>query len=153
MGETRAGTDKNSAVLSSGRPYRADMSTRDELAAFDEETIADVAKAHGVEPDRLASLVRTHQSNVRDLPGVEDIVYEWRNYFHLDPLVAQTDAAYYLALPDHVWDEFTDDVGIEGDERGALLAVHDRQARADAPEVGIDTARLDGDHALVLTRP
>ncbi|MFC7195270.1 hypothetical protein ACFQL4_12360 [Halosimplex aquaticum] len=65
--------------------------TRDELAAFDEAVLAEAADEHGVSADRLADLVRTHQSNVRDLPGVEDIVYEWRNYFHRDPLVGRTE--------------------------------------------------------------
>ncbi|WP_415381759.1 hypothetical protein [Halosimplex sp. TS25] len=127
--------------------------TRDELAAFDDAVLADAADDNDVSVDRLAALVRTHQSNVRDLPGVEDIVYEWRNYFHQDPLVGRTEGAYYLALPDHVWEEFVEDMGIEGAERAALLAVHDRQARTAEPAAGVDAARLDGDAALVLTRP
>ncbi|MFC7138290.1 hypothetical protein ACFQMA_00385 [Halosimplex aquaticum] len=127
--------------------------TRDELAAFDEAVLAEAADEHGVSADRLADLVRTHQSNVRDLPGVEDIVYEWRNYFHRDPLVGRTEGAYYLALPDHVWEEFAEDMDIEGAERAALLAVHDRQARTADPDAGVDTSRLDADEALVLTRP
>ncbi|WP_436924610.1 hypothetical protein [Halosimplex amylolyticum] len=127
--------------------------TRDELAAFDDAVLAAAADEHGVSTARLTDLVRTHQSNVRDLPGVEDIVYEWRNYFHQDPLVGRSEAAYYLALPAHVWEEFVEDLGIEGPERAALLAVHDRQARAAEPEAGVEEARLDGDAALVLTRP
>ena len=127
--------------------------TRDELAAFEERVIDAVAADHAVEPGRLTELVRTHQANVRDLPGVEDIVYEWRNYFHQDPLVGQTPAVYYLALPDHVWEEFTEDLGVGEAERDALLAVHDRQARAASDEDGVEVARLDADAALVLTRP
>ena len=90
---------------------------------------------------------------MRELPGVEDIVYEWRNYFHRDPLVGRTPAVYYLALPDHVWEEFVDDLGLDAAERDALLAVHDRQARAASDEDGVEVARLDTDAALVLTRP
>lgn len=127
--------------------------TRDELAAFDQSVIDAVADDHGVSAERLTDLVATHQRNVRDLPGVEDIVYEWRNYFHLDPMVARTEAAYYLALPDHVWEEFVEDLALEDGERAALLALHDRQAREDAATAGVDTGRLDGDRALVLTRP
>ncbi|WP_459193941.1 hypothetical protein [Halosimplex sp. J119] len=127
--------------------------TRDELAAFDDDVIGAAADAHDVTAERLAELVRTHQSNVRELPGVEDIVYEWRNYFHQDPLVGRTQDAYYLALPDHVWEEFIADMDIEDPERAALLAAHDRQARAAPSEAGVDTARLDADEALVLTRP
>jgi hypothetical protein len=90
---------------------------------------------------------------VRELLGVEDIVYEWRNYFHQDPLVGRTEGAYYLALPEHVWDEFTDDLGLDEVEGTALLAAHDAQARAAPPEAGVDADRLDDDAALVLTRP
>ena len=127
--------------------------TRDELAAFEERVIDAVAADHAVESARLTELVRTHQANVRDLPGVEDIVYEWRNYFHRDPLVGQTPAVYYLALPDHVWEEFTEDLGLDAAERDALLAVHARQARAASDEDGVEVARLDADAAFVLTRP
>jgi len=127
--------------------------TRDELAAFDQGVIDAVAADHAVEPARLTELVRTHQANVRDLPGVEDIVYEWRNHYHRDPLVGRTPAVYYLALPDHVWDEFVEDLGIDESERDALLAVHDRQARTASDDAGVDVSRLDTDAALVLTRP
>jgi hypothetical protein len=129
------------------------MTEREELAVFDDEVIAAVADDHGLDPDRLRSVAFTHQANVRALPGVEDIVYEWRNYFHQDPLVSRTEAAYYLALPEHVWEEFTDDLELDDRESQALLALHDRQARESADEVGLDTARLDSDAAVVLTRP
>jgi len=128
------------------------MIDSDELSAFADDVIAAVAADHGVDRDRLTDLVRSHQSNVRDLPGVDDLVYEWRNQFHLDPMLARTDDAYYLALPAHVWDEFGDDLGVDDDERAALIAVHDRQARTDAKTAGFDASRLDGDAAVVLTR-
>jgi hypothetical protein len=127
--------------------------TREELAAFETAVIEATAADHGVPAERLAALVEVHQSNVRDLPGVDDIVYEWRNYFHRDPLLARAEDAYYLALPDHVWDEFADDLGLGETERAAVVAVHDRQARADAADAGFDTDRLDTDAAVVLTRP
>ncbi|WP_123534094.1 hypothetical protein [Halosimplex salinum] len=127
--------------------------TRDELAAFDDAVVDTVAADHDLSVERLTDLVRTHQSNVRALPGVEDIVYEWRNYFHQDPLVGRTEAVYYLALPEHVWDEFVEDMGIDETERAALLAVHDRQARAADTDAGVEVARLDADAALVLSRP
>jgi len=127
--------------------------TRDELAAFDEAVVESVAAERDVSTERLTDVVRTHQANVRDLPGVEDIVYEWRNYFHRDPLVGRTDGAYYLALPAHVWEEFTDDLALGDAESAALLAVHDAQARAAPGDAGVETARLDTDAALVLTRP
>jgi len=128
------------------------MTDRDELAAFDRGLIVEVAAEYDLDEDRLAELVSTHQSNVRELPGVDDIVYEWRNHFHLDPMLARTDGAYYLALPDHVWDEFADALDVDDAERTALVAVHDRQARRDAGTAGFDPTRLDGDTAVVLTR-
>jgi hypothetical protein len=129
------------------------MTDRDELDAFDPDLLAAVAEDHGVGVDRLTTLARTHQSNVRDLPGVEDIVYEWRSQFHWDPLLARTTGAYYLALPDHVWDEFADSLGVTDAERDALVALHDRQTRQDAEAVGADAGRLDSYDAVLLTRP
>jgi hypothetical protein len=128
------------------------MSTRDELDAFDADVFAEVADDHASDADRLRDLARTHQSNVRELPGVEDIVYEWRSQFHWDPLLARTTEAYYLAVPDHVWAEFAEDLGVSDAERAALVALHDRQVRRDAPTVGVDTGRLDAAEPLLLTR-
>lgn len=129
------------------------MTERDALGVFDAGLVTEVAGDHDIDSDRLSTLARTHQSNVRDLPGVDDIVYEWRTQFHQDPLLARTSAAYYLALPDHVWDEFAEDIGISEAERTALVDLHGRQTRIDADEVGVDTARLETSEPVVLTRP
>ena len=129
------------------------MTERDALGVFDAGLVTDVAGDHDIDSDRLSTLARTHQSNVRDLPGVDDIVYEWRTQFHQDPLLARTSAAYYLALPDHVWDEFAEDIGVSEAERAALVDLHGRQTRIDADEVGADTARLETSEPVVLTRP
>lgn len=123
--------------------------TRPPLAAFDDDTFDTVAEGTDVSVDALRRLTRRHQEGIRDLPGVDDIVYEWRNHFHLDPLLARTDAAYVLALPDHVWEEFADRLELSTTQLDALLAVHDRQARA----LVATTDRLDDEAALVLTRP
>jgi hypothetical protein len=125
------------------------MVERPPLAAFDDGTFDHVAAETAVSADRLRALVRRHQEGVRDLPGVDDIVYEWRNHFHMDPLLVRTDAVYVLALPGHVWEEFADRLDVSETELDALLSVHDRQARALVDAIG----RLDGDTALVLTRP
>ena len=129
------------------------MTERDALGVFDAGLVTEVAGDHDIDSDRLSTLARTHQSNVRDLPGVDDIVYEWRTQFHQDPLLARTNAAYYLALPDHVWDEFAEDIGASEAERAALVDLHGRQTRIDADEVGADTARLETSEPVVLTRP
>ena len=124
-------------------------SPRDPLAVFGDKHIEAVAGEFDVEPDRLCTLTRRHQESVRDLPGVEDIVYEWRNQFHQDPLVHRDTEAYVLALRDHVWAEFADHLDLRDAHLAALRALHDTQARA----LAVDTARFDEADAVVLTRP
>jgi hypothetical protein len=126
---------------------------RDPLAAFDSEVIAAAAREHGLETGDLADLLARHQEGVRELPGVEDIVYEWRTQFHRDPLAGRTPGAYYLALPAHVWDEFLDALGVEGDRADALRAAHRVQFDRAAEEAGFDPDRAADDAAVVLTRP
>jgi hypothetical protein len=123
--------------------------TRPPLAGFDDGVFDEVAGETDVPATRLRELAARHQEAVRDLPGVDDIVYEWRNHFHRDPLVARTAAAYVLAVESHVWDEFDDGLDASGTELGALKTVHDRQARALAP----DGDRFESADAIVLTRP
>jgi len=125
------------------------MSDRPPLAGFDDETIERVATDHGLDPAALRTLVARHQEGVRDLPGVEDIVYEWRSQFHEDPLVHRTDAVYVLALRSSVWDEFADSLDLDGAADEALRAVHARQARSHVD----GTDRLDAGAPMVLTRP
>jgi hypothetical protein len=122
---------------------------RDPLAAFDDEAIDAVAASADVDEERLRTLARDHQEGVRDLPGVDDIVYEWRNQFHLDPLLHRESDVYVLALRGHVWDEFGERLGLEDTELDALRALHDRQARRLVEDAG----RLADDEAVVLTRP
>lgn len=129
------------------------MTDRDALAVFDSDLFAEVAGEFDLAEDRLHELARTHQENVRDLPGVDNIVYEWRNHFHRDPLLARTDESYYLALPEHVWDEFADSLGATDRELAALIAVHERQARRDSPSLGFEASRLENDEPVVLSRP
>lgn len=126
--------------------------TRDELAAFDDDLLRSVGE---VDPDRLAALAREHQAGVRDLPGVDDIVYEWRRQLPVDPLLFRSPERYVLALPERVWAEFLDELGADDRETEALRALHDQQARrtlltADSPEAA-DT--LERHAAMVLTRP
>jgi hypothetical protein len=122
---------------------------RPPLAAFDDGTVDDIARETGLDAATLRTVASRHQEGIRDLPGVDDIVYEWRNHFHLDPLVHRTEAVYVLALPDHVWEEFADRLECSTAEFDALKTLHDRQARTIAPT----SDRFDTDAALVLTRP
>lgn len=121
--------------------------TRDPLAPFDDASIDAVAAEEDIDRDRLETIARSHQEGVRDLPGVEDIVYEWRTQFHQDPLLARTEAVYVLTLRDHVWTEFSDSLGLTDAEGRALRELHERVA---------DTL-IDGEGAtagaMVLVRP
>jgi len=121
--------------------------TRDELAAFDEDLFADGS----LDRDRLVALARAHQAGVRESPGVDNLVYEWRNGLARDPLVERTRGVYVLALPDRVWAEFVAALDADEAEAAALRALHDRQARR---TVGADRAgALAEATAMVLTRP
>jgi hypothetical protein len=121
--------------------------TRDPLDAFDDTVIEAVARERDLEVTELRDLVRRQQEVVRSLPGVDDIVYEWRKAFATDPLVERRDEGYYLSVPSHVWPEFAPSLSASTTELNALRAVHDRQFRAVLGDVGGD------DDAIVLTRP
>ena len=123
--------------------------TRDELAAFEDDIVASVGAEVG--PERLAALAREHQAGVRDRPGVDNIVYEWRRQLPGDPLLRRTRAVYVLALPEGVWAEFLDELGADGQEAAALRRLHARQA--DRLLDSADTngaANRPGDHAMLV---
>jgi hypothetical protein len=131
-----------------GRGDTGMTDTRPPLAAFADRIFDRVAEETGVPLGRLRTVTRRHQQGVRDLPGVDNIVYEWRTQFRADPLVHRTEEVYVLSVADHVWGEFADTLEASPPEREALETVHDRQARRLVGE----TPPLD-DGALVLTRP
>lgn len=122
---------------------------RDPLAAFDDELVEAVAVEVDCRPEELRGLVRRHQTLVRETPGVDDLLYEWRKYYPYDPLVVRTERAFHVVLRERVWEEFTDRLGLSTVEHHALLAVHDRQARS----VADDESVYDGGAPMVLTRP
>lgn len=99
---------------------------RDPLALFDEDVVAEVARAAGVDPRTLRDALRRHQEQMRDLPGVEDLVYEWRKTLPRDPLIERREDAYLLAVHPDVWPQFVDAVELTEDELDALRAVHTR---------------------------
>ena len=121
--------------------------TRDPLDAFEDTVIETVARERGLAVTDLRDLVRRQQESVRDLPGVDDIVYEWRKAFATDPLVERRRDSYFLAVPGHVWPEFASALSVSTEELNALRAVHDRQFRA---ELGDEAGDSD---AMVLSRP
>jgi hypothetical protein len=119
---------------------------REPLAPFDEAVIAAVADERGFDEETVVRLLRRHQETARDNPGVDDLVYEWRTQFHEDPLVEQTEEAYYLAVREHVFAEFGDYLDLSDDELAALRSAHDRQAQN-----AVDADVGDRD-LLILTR-
>ncbi len=126
--------------------------TREKLAPFDDDLFGAVEAE--VDSDRLAALAREHQAGIRERPGVDNIVYEWRHQLPRDPLLLRTTAVYVLALPDRVWAEFLDQLGLTGPEADALRELHHRQAcryleGADTPRA---TDALDA-AAMVISRP
>jgi hypothetical protein len=127
--------------------------TREELAAFDDDILQSVGTEVGA--DRLADLAREHQAGVRDFPGVDDIVYEWRRGLPRNPLLFRSPAVYVLALPNRVWAEFLDDLETDDPEAEALQELHDRQARRTLEQVAQRnvTDALDARVAMVLARP
>lgn len=103
--------------------------TRAPLDAFDDDVVAAVAADRDLSAASLAALVERHQRLVRELPGVEDVVYEWRKTLPHDPLVERREAAYYLVVDPVVWTEYGDALDLDAAELAALRAVHDRQLR------------------------
>jgi len=127
--------------------------TRGELAAFDDDLLQSVDTEVGA--DRLAALARDHQAGIRELPGVDDIVYEWRRELPVDPVLLRSPEVYVLALPDRVWTEFLEELGVDGREADALRHLHDRQGRRllDSTDTPWPTDALGSYAAMVLVRP
>jgi hypothetical protein len=120
--------------------------SRDPLAAFDESLLAAVAGEFDVSVATLEALVRRHQQLVRRLPGVDDIVYEWRKGFPNDPVVERRPEAYYLSVAETVWPEYVAALSLSDREADILRTVHRRQLET---TVG---GTIGGRAAMVLTR-
>jgi hypothetical protein len=123
--------------------------TRDPLAPFEERVLAAVARDYETSTETLRGLVQRHQELVRRLPGVDDVVYEWRRGVPDDPVVVRRPDVYYLSVAAHVWPEYVEALALDDEEAAALRAVHRRQLES---SVG---GRLAGERtrqAMVLTR-
>ena len=110
------------------------MSSDAVSAAFENVDVEAVASEHSVGPERLASLVAAHQEGMAKLPGVENLVYEWRKQFDAT-VIARTQREYLVDAPEWAWEEFADGLDADADEMAALAAVHERAvaAHADTP--------------------
>jgi hypothetical protein len=123
--------------------------TRDPLAPFDEAVIESVAADHDLESERLRALLGRHQEQMRELPGVENLVYEWRKLLPRDPLVERREAVYLLVVEPNVWPQFADALGVGTNALAAVKAVHERQLSV---VVGDDAPSADDREAMVVTR-
>jgi len=119
------------------------------LSPFDEKLIAQVANANDIEVERLETAVADHQRTMRENPGVEDLVYEWRKQYD-DPVLLRRPDVFIVAVPPAVWEEYAEYLEFEDDLLAAVTAVHQEQTiRTDAVEL----ADLSGrDTTLVATR-
>lgn len=119
----------------------------DETTLFESAHVETVASESGIDPDRLSEALSAHQTSVEELPGVEDIVYEWRKQYE-DPLLSRTDDAYYLVVPRQVWDEFGNALDLDDEVLDAVVAVHHRTVSAacdvsPSPADGVAYVALD----------
>lgn len=128
------------------------MTDSEPLAAFDDELVAHVSDAEGVDATALRDALRRQQEHARSLPGVDDLVYEWRRFLPYDPLVHRGETAYYLVFTASVWEEFGEQLSFDDATLAAVRAVHDRQLRRALVAVDLDASVADGGAAMVLTR-
>jgi transposase-like protein len=126
------------------------MVDSDLLAAFDDEVIRAVAAENDVERDLLVDALRDHQRTMRDNPGVENLVYEWRKQFQ-DPVLDRTPDRYVVAVKASVWEEFGSFLELSDEMLGAVVAVHQEQVLRSLSEGALTSAPELV--PLVVTRP
>lgn len=121
------------------------MTDDDLLAPFDLAVIRTTAQHNDVEEGVLRDALAAHQRTMRENPGVEDLVYEWRKQYD-DPVLVRTPDVFVLALPPTVWEQYGDYLDFEDDVLPAVAAVHAEQTlRSDtvsASELASDRAPL-----------
>ena len=126
------------------------MTETDLLAPFDLAVIRTTAQHNAVDEATLRDALTAHQQTMRENPGVEDLVYEWRKQYD-DPVVARTPSVFVLALPPTVWEQYADHLDFEDVTLAAVTAVHQEQTvRTAAVEF---EAIPEGHVALVVGRP
>jgi len=120
------------------------------LAPFDAEVVRAVAGTNSVDEEQLRSALADHQRTMRENPGVEDLVYEWRKRFD-DAVLHRTPETFYMAVRETVWEEYGAHLGIDDYLLAAVVAVHQEQVLR---ETAVDGSAIDEDAvALVVARP
>jgi hypothetical protein len=120
------------------------------LAPFDDEVVRGVAGTNSVDEEQLRSALADHQRTMRENPGVEDLVYEWRKRFD-DAVLHRTPETFYMAVRETVWEEYGTHLGIDDYLLAAVVAVHQEQVLR---ETAVGSSAIDEDAvALVVSRP
>ena len=116
------------------------------LAPFDDAVLRQVAAANDTELEALESALASHQRTMRENPGVEDLVYEWRNQYE-DPVLLREPDVFIVGIPPTVWDEYGRYLDLEDDMLRALAAVHQEQTlRSDS----VDLSGLPDGYATIV---
>jgi broad specificity phosphatase PhoE len=130
----------------------------DDTPLFADDTVESAAADAGVAPGELRALIERHQTGMRELPGIDELVYEWRKTLREDPLLFADTEAYYVAVARRIWRQFADAHDMTDAEFEALLSVHDAAVRAAVESVDdadLDSSameKLDDDHGMVLRK-
>ncbi|AUG47357.1 hypothetical protein BVU17_07420 [Haloarcula taiwanensis] len=120
------------------------------LAPFDDTVVRGVAETNRVDEKQLRSALADHQRTMRENPGVEDLVYEWRKRFD-DVVLHRTPETFFVAVRETVWEEYGTHLGLDDYLLAAVVAVHQEQVlRETAVESG---AIGENAVALVVSRP
>ncbi|KAA9397403.1 hypothetical protein Har1130_07355 [Haloarcula sp. CBA1130] len=120
------------------------------LSPFDDEVLHGVAGTNGVDEEQLRSALADHQRTMRENPGVENLVYEWRKRFD-DAVLHRTSETFVMAVRETVWEEYGAYLGFDDYLLAAVVAVHQEQVLR---EPSVDSSAIDEDAvALVVSRP
>jgi hypothetical protein len=126
------------------------MAETELLSPFDGEVIRSVAGTNGVDEEQLRSALADHQRTMRQNPGVEDLVYEWRKRFD-EAVLHRTPETFFMAVRETVWEEYGTHLGLDDYLLAAVVAVHQEQVLR---EPAVDSDAIDADAvALVVSRP
>ena len=119
------------------------------LAPFADEVVRGVARTNSVDEEQLRSALADHQRTMRENPGVEDLVYEWRKRFD-DAVLHRTPETFFMAVRETVWEEYGTHLGLDDYLLAAVVAVHQEQVLR---ETAVDSTGIDEDAvALVVSR-
>lgn len=112
------------------------MSVTDGVLAFDADLLEEVADERPVSRGELVDALERLQATAERHIGVDGLVYDWRNAFETDPVLARRPAAYELMVEPRVWRDFADRCGFAEDTLQAVMAVHAGQVRRNAEARG-----------------